>query len=169
MAQRNLTELVAGAVVLLVAAGFLGYAVANTGRGHIDGYTLNAKFQRIDGLAIGADVRLAGVKVGSVNATSIDPQTYQAVVSFSVEPNIKLPTDSSAQITSDGLLGGKYMSLTPGGDDKMLADGGTVTITQSAASLEDLLGKFIFNVSDLTSAVQKQLKQNGQPGPKPLQ
>lgn len=169
MAQRNLTELVAGAVVLLVAAGFLGYAVANTGRGHIDGYTLNAKFQRIDGLAIGADVRLAGVKVGSVNATSIDPQTYQAVVSFSVEPTIRLPTDSSAQITSDGLLGGKYMSLTPGGDDKMLADGGTVTITQSAASLEDLLGKFIFNVSDLTSAVQKQLKQNGQPGPKPLQ
>jgi phospholipid/cholesterol/gamma-HCH transport system substrate-binding protein len=169
MAQRNLTELVAGAVVLLVAAGFLGYAVANTGRGRIDGYTLHAKFQRIDGLAIGADVRLAGVKVGSVNATRIDPQTYQAVVTFSVEPSIRLPTDSSAQITGDGLLGSKYMSLSPGGDDKMLADGGTVTITQSAASLEDLLGKFIFNVSDLTSAVQKQLKQSGQPGPKPLQ
>lgn len=161
MARRNPTELVAGAAVLVVAAGFLGYALANTGRGHIDGYTLRAKFQRIDGLAVGADVRLAGVKVGSVNATSIDPRTYQAVVSFSVEPSIRLPADSSAQITSDGLLGGKYMSLTPGGDDKMLADGGTVTITQSAASLEDLLGKFIFNVSDLTSAVQKQLKQNG--------
>lgn len=172
MAQRNLTELVAGAVVLLVAAGFLGYAVANTGRGQIDGYTLNAKFQRIDGLAVGADVRLAGVKIGSVNATSIDPTTYQAVVRFSVEPSIKLPTDSSAQITSDGLLGGKYMLLSPGGAEKMLPDGGTVTITQSAASLEDLLGKFIFNVSDLTTAVQKQLKQNGgaDPGiPKPLQ
>ena len=172
MAQRNLTELVAGAVVLLVAAGFLGYAVANTGRGHIDGYSLNAKFQRIDGLAVGADVRLAGVKVGSVNGVSIDPHTYQAVVNFSVEPGLKLPTDSSAQVTADGLLGAKFLSLAPGGDDKMLADGGTVTITQSAASLEDLLGKFIFNVSDLTSAVQKQLKQNGTPdagAPKPLQ
>lgn len=172
MAQRNLTELVAGAVVLLVAAGFLGYAVANTGRGRVDGYALNAKFQRIDGLAVGADVRLAGVKVGSVNAVSIDPHTYQAVVNFSVEPSIKLPADSSAQVTGDGLVGAKFLSLSPGGDDKMLASDGTVTITQSAASLEDLLGKFIFNVSDLTTAVQKQLKQNGgaEPAaPKPLQ
>jgi phospholipid/cholesterol/gamma-HCH transport system substrate-binding protein len=171
MAQRNITELVAGAVVLLVAAGFLGYAVAHTGRGHISGYTLNARFQRIDGLGIGADVRLAGVKVGTVNSASIDPKTYQAVVSFSVEPQLKLPRDSSAEITSDGLLGGKFLSLAPGGDEKMLADGGTVTITQSAISLEQLLGKFIFNVSDLTTAVQKQLKDQGAADtgtPKPL-
>jgi phospholipid/cholesterol/gamma-HCH transport system substrate-binding protein len=171
MAQRNLTELVAGAVVLLVAAGFLGYAVAHTGRSRISGYTLNARFQRIDGLAIGADVRLAGVKVGTVNATRIDPATYLAVVSFSVEPGLKLPLDSSAEVTSDGLLGGKFLALAPGGDDKMLPDGGTVTITQSAVSLEQLLGKFIFNVNDLTDAVQKQLKERAAPDPalpKPL-
>lgn len=171
MAQRNVTELLAGAVVLLAAAGFLGYAVAHTGRGHISGYSLNAKFQRIDGLAPGADVRLAGVKVGSVEATSIDPSTYQAVVRFSVEPQIRLPRDSSAEITSDGLLGSKFLSLSPGGDEKMLADGATVTITQSAVSLEQLLGKFIFNVGDLTSAVQKQLKEQGAAdpnAPKPL-
>ena len=171
MAQRNVTELVAGAVVLLVAAGFLGYAVAHTGRTTISGYTLNAKFQRIDGLSVGADVRLAGVKVGTVNTTRIDLATYQAVVSFSVEPGLKLPRDSSAEITSDGLLGGRFLSLVPGGDEKMLADGGTVTITQSAVSLEQLLGKFIFNVSDLTTAVQKQLKEQApaDPGaPKPL-
>ncbi len=136
MAQRNLTELVAGAVVLMVAAGFLGYAVANTGRTTIHGYTLRAKFERIDGLSAGSDVRLAGVKVGSILATSVDPKSYQATVMFSVQPSLRLPTDSSAEISSDGLLGGKTLALVPGGDEKMLADGAEVTITQSAVSLE---------------------------------
>ena len=72
---------------------------------------------------------------------------------------MRLPVDSSAQVTSDGLLGGKFLALVPGGDDKMLPDGGEVTITQSALSLEDLLGKFIFNVADLSSNVAKSLDQ----------
>jgi phospholipid/cholesterol/gamma-HCH transport system substrate-binding protein len=159
MAQRNLTELAAGAVVLLVAAGFLGYAVVHTGRATVSGYTLRAKFDRIDGLTTGSDVRLAGVKIGSIAATAIDPKTYQAVVRFTVEPDMRLPIDSSAQVTSDGLLGGKFLALVPGGDDKTLPDGGEVTITQSALSLEDLLGKFIFNVADLSSNVAKSLDQ----------
>ncbi len=159
MAQRNLTELFTGAVVLVVAAGFLGYAVANTGRTNITGYTLRAKFDRIDGLAIGSDVRLAGVKIGSVTQAGIDPKTYQAMVTFSVQGHLRLPKDSSAEITSDGLLGGKFLSVVPGGDDKMLADGAEVTITQSAISFEQLLGKFIFSVNDLSSNVQKSLRE----------
>jgi len=159
MAQRNLTELLAGAVVLLVAAGFLGYAVANTGRTTVSGNTLHAKFDRIDGLAVGSDVRLAGVKIGTVSSSAIDPKTYQAVVTFTVLSTLKLPTDSSAEITSDGLLGGKFLSIVPGGDEKMLADGGEVKITQSAVSFEQLLGKFIFNVGDLATNVQKLLKE----------
>ena len=159
MAQRNLTELLAGAVVLAVAGGFLGYAVANTGRTTVHGYTLRAKFDRIDGLAVGSDVRMAGVKVGTVTSAGIDPKTYQALVTFSVLPSLKLPKDSSAEVSSDGLLGGKVLALVPGGDDKMLADGGEVTITQSAVSFEQLIGKFIFNVSDLSSNVQKSLKE----------
>lgn len=162
MARRNPSELVAGAVVLLVALGFLGFAVVNTGRGGGGGdYTLNARFDRIDGLAIGSDVRVAGVKVGTITETQIDPKTYQALVTFDVRQSIKVPRDSSAQVTSDGLLGGRFLSLVPGGDDKMIPAGGTVSITQSALSLEDLLGKFIFSVSDLSANVQKQLKQNG--------
>jgi phospholipid/cholesterol/gamma-HCH transport system substrate-binding protein len=94
-----------------------------------------------------------------VTNTRIDPQTYQAVVTFTVSNAIELPTDSSAVVTSDGLLGGKFLALAPGGDSKMLAAGGTVEITQSALSLEELLGKFIFSVSDLASNVQKQLRQ----------
>jgi phospholipid/cholesterol/gamma-HCH transport system substrate-binding protein len=161
VAHRSLTETLAGAVVLAVALGFLGYAVANTGRSTVSGYPLHARFDRIDGLVVGADVRLAGVKVGSVTTARVDPQTYQADVTFTVQNAVKLPRDSSAEITSDGLLGGKYLSLVPGGDERMLAAGDAVTITQSAVSLEQLLGKFIFSVTDLASTVQK-----GQQAPK---
>jgi phospholipid/cholesterol/gamma-HCH transport system substrate-binding protein len=154
MAQRNSTELIAGFVVLAVAAGFLGYAVVHTGRATLGGYMLNARFDHIDGLSVGSDVRLAGVKIGSVTTARVDPGTYQAVVGFTVEPAVKLPKDSSAAITSDGLLGGKFLSLEPGGDEAMLSNGGTVTITQSSVSLEQLLGKFIFSVSDLGSKKQ---------------
>jgi phospholipid/cholesterol/gamma-HCH transport system substrate-binding protein len=165
MASRNLSELLAGAVVLVVAAGFLGYAVASTGRTATSGYTLNARFERIDGIGPGSDVRIAGVKVGRISTATIDPKTYQAEVAFTVQPDIHLPTDSSAEISSDGLLGGKVLQLVPGGADKMLGDGGRITITQSAASLEDLLGKFIFNVGDLSANVKASLKEN-QPAPK---
>ena len=159
MAQRNATELLAGAVVLVVAGGFLAYAVANTGRVSVAGLTLHARFDRIDGLAAGSDVRMAGVKIGSVRSTGIDPKTYQAVVTFNLQSGLRLPRDSSAEISSDGLLAGKVLALVPGGDDKMLADGGEVTITQSAVSFEQLLGKFIFSVSDLSANVQKSLDQ----------
>ena len=111
----------------------------------------------------GSDVRLAGVKIGSITATQVDPKTYQAVVTMTINPNVQLPKDSSAEVSSDGLLGGKVIALVPGGDDAMLPPGGQVSITQSAASLEQLLGKFIFNVSDLTSAVEKTLPKPDAP------
>ncbi len=150
----------AGAAVLVVTAGFMAYAAANTGRGIGSGIRLSAKFDNVGSIGSGADVRLAGVKVGSVVATSIDPQSYQAVVRFTVQPGIQISDDSSAAISTGGLLGGVFMSLSPGGSDKMLGDGGVVTITQSASNLEDLLGKFIFNVGSLADATQKTLDQN---------
>jgi phospholipid/cholesterol/gamma-HCH transport system substrate-binding protein len=158
MARRSIAEIGTGAVVLLVAAGFLGYAVANTGRAGTAGTLLNARFDHIDGLGAGSDVRLAGVKVGTVNTTHIDPQTYQAVVSFSVTAGLALPTDTAAEVTSDGLLGGKYLSLAPGGATTMLKPGQTITITQGSVSLEQLLGKFIFSVTDMVNAVQQTVK-----------
>ena len=160
MATRNAGELIAGAVVLAAAAGFLGYAVANTGRTTVSGYTLRAAFDNISGINVGSPVRLAGVQVGSVTAARIDPQSYRAVLKFTVQPAVKLPDDSSAEITTDGLLGGNSLTLTPGGSEKMLAEGGQITITQSPVSIEQLLGKFIYNVGDLSSNVQKQLDQN---------
>ncbi len=162
-AQRSLGDLAAGALVLIVALGFLGYAVANTGRGSVAGTTLHANFDHIDGLAIGSDVRLAGVKVGSITEARVDPKSFQAAVTFTVARDLRLPSDSSAEVTSDGLLGGKFLSISPGGQEKVLAEGGQVTITQSAVSLEQLLGKFIFSVGDLSSNVQKQLRQDAPP------
>jgi phospholipid/cholesterol/gamma-HCH transport system substrate-binding protein len=154
MARRNAAEVLTGAVVLVVAVGFLGFAVAHSGRSSTSGYTLTAKFDRIDGLPVGADVRLAGVKVGSVLDERIDPKSYLAVVTLSVRNGLELPKDTSAAVNSESLLGGEYISLSPGGDTTMLAPGGVITITQSTVSLEQLLGKFIFSVTDLVGAMK---------------
>ncbi len=157
MAGRSVTELAAGAVVILVAVGFLSYAVANSGRAGLGGYTLHAAFDNVGGISNGSDVRVAGLKIGSVTNLAIDAKTYQAVATFTVQRDIKLSTDSSASIATGGLLGGNFISLSTGGSDQILSDGGTITITQSAVNLEDLLGKFIFNVGSLADASQKQM------------
>ena len=160
MAKRNAAEIIAGAIVLAAAIGFMGYAVASSGRAGLSGYTLHAKFGAIDGLNVGSDVKMAGVKVGSVTAARLDSHSYQAVVGFTVAGDIKLPTDSSAEITSDGLLGGKYLAIEPGGQQQMIPPGGEVTITQSSISIEQLLGKFIFSMGNLSGA-QKQPDGDG--------
>lgn len=153
MKGRNVAEVGAGAVVLLVAAAFLFYAIMHSGRGTVsaDGMLLSARFDRIDGLPNGADVRIAGVKVGIVTDMRIDPQTFGAEVGMRVDRGLKLPSDTSAEVTSEGLLGGKYISLVPGGSDKLLADGGRITETQGSVSLESLLGRFIFSVTQMNS------------------
>ncbi len=149
MKGRSFAEIAAGAVVLVVAAVFLVFAVTNSGRGSVSrgGQTLTARFDRIDGLAPGADVRIAGVKVGSVVEQRIDPQTFLAVLTLRVDGGLRLPVDSSAEIASEGLLGGKFVNIVPGGEERVLADGGQITITQSSISLESLLGRFIFSMT----------------------
>jgi phospholipid/cholesterol/gamma-HCH transport system substrate-binding protein len=155
MARRNLAEVATGAIVLVIAAGFLAFAIAHTGRDRISGgYTLTARFDRIDGLNVGGDLRLAGVNVGSVIAADVDPKLFQAILTLKVRNDLRLPKDTSAEITSDGLLGGKYVALVPGGDEAELKPGDRITITQSSVSLEELLGKFIFSVSDMVKAVK---------------
>lgn len=156
MARHNLVEVLAGALVLLLAGGFLAYAVSNAGGGGSSGggYLLHARFDRVDGLEVGADVRVAGVKVGTVTAERIDPVTYLAWVTLRIDKAIRLPTDTSAEIATGSLLGSEYLSLSPGGSDKLLAPGQTITITQGAISLEELLGKFIFSVTNLVNATK---------------
>ncbi|KAA2211726.1 outer membrane lipid asymmetry maintenance protein MlaD [Teichococcus oryzae] len=154
---RNWAEIITGAVILAVAAFFLIFAINQSGRslGGGAGVHLTARFDRIDGLAPGADVRIGGVKVGSVVEQHIDPRTYLAVLRLNLQQGLDIPEDSSAEITSESLLGGKYVALVPGGSDTMLKDGGEISITQSAVSLESLLGRFIFSVTELTAQNSK--------------
>lgn len=160
MASRGIGEVLIGAAVLLAAAGFLAFAVAHSGRTAAVGYKLHANFDHIDGLNIGADVRIAGVKIGNVLETRIDPKTFLAQVTLSIKDEIRLPKDSAAEVTSDGLLGGKFLNLSPGGDAENLPQDGTISVTQSSISLEQLLGKFIFSASSLTDKA-KGTGQNG--------
>lgn len=146
--NRNVIETLIGAVVLLIAAGFLFTAYKSGNVQQATGYTVNAKFDRVDGLNLGSDVRISGIKVGAVTGAIIDPETYQAVVTLTVKDDIKLPKDSSAEIIGDGLLGSKYVAVIPGGDTEMMAQGEEIKYTQSSISLEALIGKFIYGGAD---------------------
>ena len=146
--RRSVIETVLGAMVLLVAAVFLIFAYTSSDLKPVQGYQVQARFNSIDGLTVGSDVRIGGVKVGSVVAQGIDQEAYQAVVDFTVLPQIKLPEDTLVSITSSGLLGGKYLKLDPGSADTVVSSGGELTNTKDVISLEELLGKVIFLVTD---------------------
>lgn len=148
-------EFLTGLLVLAALAGLLAVALLGSGRKSEAGYRLNARFDHIDGLSVGSDVRLAGVSIGQVVSERVDPKSYQAEIVFTVRSTVRLPTDSSAVVTSDSLLGGKYLSLNPGGADTILKPDGHVTFTQGSISLEQLLSKFIFSVTDAMSAQKK--------------
>jgi len=152
MARHNPAELITGGLVIAVAAGFLWYAVGNTGKSLGGGYALHASFDHVDGLGLGTDVRIAGVKVGSITAIKLDPKTFLADVRFTVQDGIALSTDSSAVVSTDGLLGGKYLALSSGGDEKMLKPGDAITVTQGSVNLEALLGKYIFGSTGKSAA-----------------
>lgn len=138
-------ELWVGAAVLAVAAGFLLWS---TGGGGLTsklgkGYELRAAFPNVDGIEVGTDVRVAGVRVGRVSAVELNPQTYFAETRLRIPQNIRLPTDSAALIQSDGLLGGAYIELQPGGAPDDLAPGDEIEDVQGAVSLISLMMKFV--------------------------
>jgi len=140
----SVAETLIGAVVLVAAGGFLVYAsnTADTdlGRG---GYELVAKFRKAEGLNRGSDVRIAGVKVGSVRDMTLDPQSYRAVISISMRGGVEVPEDSSAKITAASLLGDNFIAISPGAAPYMLENGDEITYTQGSVNLLDLAGKLI--------------------------
>lgn len=155
---NNLLETILGFVVLSVAAVFVFFIYnANHGAGSYKNYPLIAKFSHIDGLNVGSDVKLSGVKIGYVKSVEIDPLTYQAKVELQIAENIHLPVDSSAEISNESLLGGKYISLIPGTEEDVLAPMGVISDTRSSLSLEGLIGQFLSGgstKSDQKAAVQ---------------
>ena len=156
MASNNTVETIMGAVVVLVAAAFLYFAYTSTSSGSLSGYEITAKMPRVDGLATGTDVRLSGIKIGAVSAMDLDPKTYLVTLHMNVRSDIQIPVDSSLMVTSSGLLGGSYLSITPGGEDKMLPPGGAITNVQGSVDLMGLVGRFIGGGNN-----------NGQGGQKP--
>ncbi len=145
---KNLVETLMGAVVLVVAGMFLMFAYTTADIRPVRGYSLTAKFERIDGVRLGTDVKLSGIKVGSIVGQALDPETYQAVLTLTVESGIKLPVDTVAQISSEGLLGGNFVQLVPGAEDKMISPGGQIKYTQAPVNLVQMLGKFMFNSAE---------------------
>lgn len=147
--SENSTEVIVGGAVLAVAIGFLVYAGQATGlSGGGSEYELSASFRSADGINIGTDVRLAGVKVGRVTNIELDPATYRASTVLSVQQGIELPDDSAVAISSEGLLGGNYVELLPGGSPFYLEPGTEIEFTQGSVSLVSLLMKFVSGNDD---------------------
>lgn len=147
MGKKGIETLVGVFVLLgILALTFLALKAANLASfGQRDGYVLQARFDNIGGLKVRAPVRSAGVVVGRVKSIKLDPKTYQGLVTMEIERGLQFPRDSSAKIQTSGLLGDQYIGLEAGGEDKNLEPGDTITQTQSAVVLENLIGQFLFN------------------------
>ena len=148
MAENRL-EILVGALVLAAGLGFFVYAgqSARLGGGS-DTYALRASFRSVQGITAGSDVKLAGVKVGTIRSLTLNPTTYFADVVVDLDKNILLPTDSAILISSEGLLGGNFVELVPGGMPDNLASGDEIEDTQGAVSLVQLLMKFVGGKAD---------------------
>lgn len=151
MEKGRAFETIVGIFVLIVAACFFNYVYSKSSWKSIDGYVLKAKFDRADGLTEGTDVKISGVRVGKIDTIEVDPKTFFAVVTFHVSKNIKIPTDSSANVASEGLLGGKYLAITPGGQEETLENGEEIEHTTGPVNLESLIGKFMLSSGEKES------------------
>lgn len=143
------TEVLTGAVVLAAAVGFFLYAAQVTGQsGGAERVAYNASFTSVEGVTVGTDVRMGGVKVGTVTDLSLNPETFRADARITVESALKLPEDTAALISSEGLLGGSFVELLPGGSPFELDPGAEIEDTQSSVSLINLLMRFVSGGED---------------------
>lgn len=144
----NYFEMIVGTFVVVCASWFLFGSIqsAKVGKNN-SGYFITAKFDDSDGIESGSDVKVSGVKVGTVQSNNIDKNDYRSVVKFRVMDDLKLPLDSSAKIASSGLLGERYLEITPGSDSEIIIDGGEILFTQSSLNLEELMGKAVFGAT----------------------
>lgn len=149
-------EILAGAAVLAVAIGFLAYAANSAGLMARVGetYPLTASFRAVDGISVGSDVRMAGIKIGTISDLQLNPQTFFADATIQLRRDILLPDDSAILISSEGLLGGNFVEIVPGGSLDNLAPGDEIEDTQGAVSLITLLMKFVGGGSDTAASTE---------------
>ncbi|MEQ9329694.1 MAG: MlaD family protein [Rhodospirillales bacterium] len=139
--QRSETRqaLIGGLVLIIVALFFVhAYSGERKATGTADGYLVSAVFPRVDGLAKGAEVRLGGIRIGEVTEMKLT-ENMRAEIGMRLDESVKVPTDSSAVILSSGLAGAKYIELDPGGEERMLVDGGKISYTQGSIIVEELM------------------------------
>jgi phospholipid/cholesterol/gamma-HCH transport system substrate-binding protein len=153
---QNSNETLVGAIVIALAVIVGTFLYFRPGAGASSGYELQAHLARVDGISVGTDVRLAGIKIGSVSDVTLDPNTYLVTVHLNIRNDVKIPEDSSLISTQVGVLGGSYLSITPGGDDKVLPPGGTITNTQGSVDLMGLIGRAIGGSGGSSSPPQTQ-------------
>ncbi|MBS4773545.1 MAG: outer membrane lipid asymmetry maintenance protein MlaD [Proteobacteria bacterium] len=146
--NKKPVETIMGVLVLLVAAFFAYFAYNVSDLQVVKGYNVTARFLKVGGLTVGSDVRLNGIKIGTVIAQKLDPEDYTAEIKMSLTSDIKLPADSTAAITGDGLVGDKYIKIEPGHVKEYLKDGDTLKNTKDFKTLEDMVGEIIFMVTD---------------------
>ncbi|WP_020676520.1 outer membrane lipid asymmetry maintenance protein MlaD [Geopsychrobacter electrodiphilus] len=137
------------AVGLFVVLGFLCFAWLSMRLGDVGlfekpSYTVSAKFGSVSGLKPDGRVEISGVQVGKVIGIRLEPKSYQAIVQMKIDQGVLLQEDVIASIRTAGIIGDRYVSISPGGMDKVLKDGGVITETESAINLEQLLSKYIF-------------------------
>lgn len=151
--REHIGEALTGLLVVVLAIAFAWFAWLRTGGGTATGAVeIGALFPNITGIEVGTDVRIAGLKVGSVTRQELDPATYQVKTTMAIDPKVKIPVDSSAAITSEGILGGSYIALIPGGDPTPLKAGDVITDTQGAVDMMGLVGQFINKSGDSSAA-----------------
>ena len=146
--NKKPVETIMGIVVIFVAAFFLYFAYQVSDLQVVKGYDINARFLKVGGLNVGSDVRINGIKVGTVIAQNLDPEDYVADVKLSISSNIQLPKDSVVSVVSDGLVGNKFIKIEPGKSKEFLQNGDTVANTTDFTTLEDMVGEIIFMVTD---------------------
>lgn len=146
--RKKPVETIMGLVVLVVALLFLVFAYRVSDLQVVKGYTLKAEFMKVGGLSIGSDVRINGIKVGTVTSQKLNNDDYMADITFSISSDIKLPKDSTVSIVSDGLIGDKFVKIEPGKSEEYLKDGDTFINTKDFKTIEDMVGEIIFMVTD---------------------
>lgn len=155
--NNTTVETLIGAAVIAIAVAFFGYAYASSGAGEgAGGYRLIAEFDNVEGVNRGTDVRLAGIKIGTVSDQSLNFENYQAVVTMTIDPKVQLSEDSTAKVTSEGLLGGKFIALEPGGSDAKLKNGDRMSYTQGAIDMWSLISKAMFDKENVPSSPGQQ-------------
>ncbi len=145
--KNSTVETLIGAAVVVIAAVFFLFAYTASGEGNGGGYRVSAEFDNAEGINVGTDVRMAGVKIGTVVGQGLNYENFQAVVTMTIDPQLKLTEDTTAKVTAEGLLGSRFVALEPGGAETLLADGGVITSTQGAVDIWSLISQAMFEKS----------------------